>query len=347
MGTAAAAGTALALLASGTASGEVGYWVSSSVGGNDPRTYVQTYATNGEITQRMRLRILRGGHVIEDKVGTFVAFPTPGQSMADVRSSVELLTDDRVEWYYPEWAIVPAKVVIWDARPTLESCAIGSYAAAGRAHPSTRYLSVGAQRPPESPYGYSTSESGRVTTSGEFWTALFPRPLVPSDVVSMHAVHEPEPNLSVARSEYAAAGTCAPKPKGRGFIAFSGLDGALRRLARRDVRQRAATIRVRVTCLAESRIPCLGGTRVETVKRYAVASAVRKRVRLASAKLDLAPGKSKVVKLKIRRPGKRLLDRRRRLAATVALTSRDPAGDPLGSARTVTLKAVKPKRKRR
>jgi hypothetical protein len=236
-------------------------------------------------------------------------------------------------------------VIVWDARPTLESCDVGSWAVGGKAHPAgMRLLYASLQRPAAGPYSYPTSESAAVVQGGVRWTGTFRAPIRAGDQIDMNAIFEPEPDMSISRSERAMAGQCRPPADGPAFKVFGGRDGLLGRLKRADLRQRSTTVRVRVGCVAQSATACRGRLDMDTVKRFATASAKRKRVALSSAKLELAPGRSTWVRLKIRSAGKRLLHRRKKLDAAVTAMSRDPSGRRLSTTKQLTLKGIRRRR---
>ena len=342
LGMGAAAAICVALAASEGAAAE-GYFISSSVGGASARTFAQVYGTVDEVSGRLRLRVVRDEEEVENHVGDFTAYQfQPGMGSSNAVTRLELVSGDRVELYVPIWSTIPRKVIVWDARPTLESCDVGSWAVGGKAHPAgMRLLYASANHPAASPYSYPTSDSARVVQGGVRWTGTFGRPIGAGDTISMDAIFEPEPNMSIARSEYAKAGECRPPADSPAFKVFGGHDGLLSRLKRADMRQRSTTVRVRVGCVAQSATQCRGRLNMDTVKRFATASAKRKRVALSSAKLDLAPGRSTWVRLKIRPAGKRLLHRRKKLEAAVTATTRDPSGRRLSTTRGLTLKGIR------
>jgi hypothetical protein len=342
LGGAAAAAFCVALAASEGAAAE-GYFISSSVGDASARTFAQVYGTVDEVSGRLRLRVVRDEEEVENHVGDFTAYQfSPGTGSSNAVTPVELLSGDRVELYVPIWATIPTKVIVWDARPTLETCEIGSWAVGGRAHPAgMRLLYASVHHPAASPYSFPMSESASVVQGGVRWTGTFRQPIGPGDKVSMDAIFEPEPNMSISRSEHAKAGECRPPADSPAFKVFGGHDGLLSRLKRADMRQRSTTVRVRVACVAQSATQCRGRLNMDTVKRFATASAKRKKVALSAAKLDLAPGRSAWVRLKIRAAGKRLLHRRKKLEAAVTATTRDPSGRRLATSRALTLKGVR------
>jgi hypothetical protein len=89
----------------------------------------------------MRLRVLRGEVELVDATGAYkTMYGDSGWS--EVNSPVELQTGDRAEYYVPPAAEVAEQVVVWDGRPSLESCDVGSTTLGGRANPRTERLYV-------------------------------------------------------------------------------------------------------------------------------------------------------------------------------------------------------------
>lgn len=283
----------------------------------------------------LRLRVLRGEEELVDATGAYQnQYGDSGWS--EVNSPVELQTGDRVEYYVPPAALVAQQVVIWDGRPSLDSCDVGSTTIGGRANPRTERLYVTVR----SATGGSDGSTS-VATQGESWTATPPRPLADGDLVMMSSIYQHDPTFSVTRAENVRAGQCRPpEAPGEGLVVFDGHDGLLEDLDPTDVAQQGATVRVRVGCEAESAIACTGPVRVDTVGRYATASAKREKLRLASGKVSVVPGTTRVVRLKVRKAGRRLIDRRRRVAALVTAASKDPSGATRATGRSLDAEAV-------
>jgi hypothetical protein len=309
-------------------------------GDEQRRTMAQSFGAAPSVREGLRLRVLRGEEAVIDATVPYqTRFGDSGWAQVD--SPAELQTGDRVEYYVPPTAEVAEQVVIWDGRPTLESCALGSTTAGGAANPRTERLYLAVR-----PAAGGSDESWSTATQGETWTGTSPsRPLAPGDLLMMNAIYQHDPTFSVTRSENRRAGECRPpEAPGEGLVVFDGHDGLLEDLEGSDVAQEGATVEVQVGCEAESAIACTGPVKIDTVSRYATASAKRKKIRLASRKVSVAPGATRVVRLKVRKAGRRLIDRKRRVAARVTAASKDPSGATRATDRRLTLKAKKRRR---
>lgn len=303
------------------------------------RTTAQSFGAAPEVREGLRLRVLRGEEAIIDATAPYKS-ELGNSGWAQVDSPAELQTGDRVEYYVPPSAEVAEQVVIWDGRPTLESCALGTTTTGGAANPRTEKLYLAVR-----PVAGGSDESWSTATQGETWTGTGSRPLAAGDLLMMNAIYQHDPTFSVTRSEYRRAGECRPpEAPGEGLVVFDGHDGLLEDLEGTDVAQEGATVEVQVGCEADSAIACTGPVKIDTVGRYATASAKRKKIRLASRKVSVAPGASRVVRLKVRKAGRRLIARKRRVAALVTAASKDPSGATRATDRRLTLKAKKRRR---
>jgi hypothetical protein len=157
-------------------------------------------------------------------------------------------------------------------------------------------------------------------------------------MVEMAAIYSPVEHMSVSRGAHMVAGTCAPAPPSPGFLSFTGWDGAVEGLT---AAQRRSGVTVRVRCAAASGIPCRGRTRVRTARRYARAGGKRARVTFAGSAVSLAPGTSRVVRLKLRKAGRRLIDKQRRVKAEVTAVTTDPSGAPIAKTLPLVLRAAR------
>ncbi len=302
------------------------------------RTSAQAFGSAPDVREGMRLRVLRGEEELVDATAGYqTKYGNSGWS--EVNSPVELQTGDRVEYYVPPAATVAEQVVVWDGRPSLDSCDVGSTTVGGRANPRTEQLHVAVR-----PASGGQDESWNVATQGESWTGTSSRALAAGDLVMMASVYQHDPSFSVTRSESLRAGDCRPPDTpGEGLVVFDGHDGLLEDLEGTDVTQQGTAVEVLVGCEAESAIACTGPVQVDTVGRYATTSAKRKKLRLASRKVSVTPGKTRVVRLKLRKSGRGLLQRRRRVAARVTAASKDPSGATRATDRKLTLKAARGK----
>ena len=282
-----------------------------------------------------RMRISRGGTVLDDRTGE-----VQGGWLVVINSDVVLAPGDRVEIFYPASAAEPSRDLVWDGRPTLDSCAVGAttvggtqdvgpFTVNGADHPGTFIQSVLAERP--APSGAYNAAAATVTQAGEAWTGMFGGPLLAGDVVVFAAHYRVDPAFTITRHVRAAAGTCATDPAAPAPVsaepAVPSLDGALRRLRKRDVVQRKSTVRVRVGCRAASRIACRG---------RAVLARAGKTVR--SRRLSLRPGRSTLIELQLTRRVVRQLAHKSALRARVVASSSDPAGKRLATSRALLLR---------
>jgi len=89
-------------------------------------------------------------------------------------------------------AEVAEQVVVWDGRPSLESCDVGSTTLGGRANPRTERLCVTVR-----PASGGQDESWDVATQGESWTGMSSRALAGGDLVMMASIYQHDPTFSV------------------------------------------------------------------------------------------------------------------------------------------------------
>lgn len=338
---ATAAGAMIALGGSGVAHGAIGFLVDSREDGSDPSVYAQVFGTTAEVTTPMRLRILRAGAVLDDRLGSPVKVFAGVDAMSEVGSQIRLTDGDRVEWYMPSDAPVPTRVAIWYAQPTLDTCPVGSQYVGGRADDFVAYLWASVWRHPGSPYGtgWQGTENFPVRTPG-FWTWRVDRRLMRGDIVSLWGRYHPQSDVQLSRRVQYLAGECRPSTERRRALVFDGDDGALAALRARDVKQRKAVVSVRVRCLAASRIPCRGRAALATTSRVKVGKK-RRKLTLGSRPISLAPGKARTLKVKVSKTGRKVLAGRARLASRVSAVTRDPAGDALTKTRKTTLRGTR------
>ena len=106
-------------------------------------------------------------------------------------------------------------------------------------------------------------------------------------------------------------------------------------IAGRTVKVSRNTAAIKVSCPATSASNCTGSVVLRTAKAAKLAG--RKAIlRLGSARYDLAPGTSKVVKVKLANGTKRLANRKGQLAVRVVATT-GAAGQTVTSTRRLTL----------
>lgn len=316
--------------------------------------------TPAEVPGPMRLVVRRAGAVVVNETGRYST--GTGFAFSSVESETRLALGDVVELYNPGTASSPSKTYTYTGRPSLDSCPVGGNKITGKVDPAT-FLHAGAFRPGAQSGDPNRNNPGVVVQSGDNYTATLQRNLAAGDVVFISGERQIDANFSVFRSESQDAGKCVPKatpappattpPK----PVVNPLDGVIEPLRKRDVKQgkNPAIINVRVTCSSASSIPCAGTVGAQTVRRFGQLSAFtsakkkakKKRVTLATKKFTLAPGKTKVVKLRLKKPALRLLKRQRSLKVRVSVVTKDAAGKRLATSRTLTLKYKAKKKARR
>jgi hypothetical protein len=310
------------------------------------------FGTAADVRGPMRVVIRRNGTVVRDETGDYETFS--GQAFSEVFFDALPAVGDLVELYNPGSSSTPAKTYTYTGRPSMISCPVGGRQIIGKNDPGTIISRAGAQRPSAQSGDPNRSNPGTVKQSGDDYTVTLQRNLAAGDRVFVSASRQVGANFRYFRSTSRDAGECAPESGGpvttntttttTTVQSSSPLNGVVKPLAKRDVKQgkNPRVVKVRVTCDATSTIPCAGTIGAQTVRRFArlsaAASAKRKRVTLATKRFSVAPGKTKVVTLKLKTPAYRLLKRQRRLKVRVSVVTKDSAGRRLATSRTLTLK---------
>jgi hypothetical protein len=348
--------TALAaiLIPAAVAAAEPAYYLSTSNSGSESgSTYAVIEGVPAEVTGPMRVVVRRGAAIVLDSTGDYYA--EPGYAYSEVISEFQPLAGDSFELYNPAGSSSPVRTYRFTGSPRLESCPVGSQQFSGHADPDMQITRAFARRPSQGSGDPSAFNPATVTRSGDTYTAALQRPLGAEDTVFVSGQRIVDANFSVFHSESRKAGTCVPAgggttpppPPPPPPPAAKLLNGVVEPLAGNDIKQggNPAFVTVRVTCSAASTIPCAGTAGIQTVRTFAKpaaftsAKARKKRITLATKRFSVAPGKTKVVRLKLTRDGMKLLRRQRTLKVRVSVVTKDAAGKRLGTSRTVTLKA--------
>jgi len=317
---------ALALIPSSAAMAAANYSISTSNSqrGDFAFTSASVFGSASDV-HNIRLVIRRNGNPVASAIGQRSEFGT--NAFASAGTDVPQEIGDQLEIYNPSTASSPAKSITFTGKPSLDSCPIGSKTFGGRIDPGTTINFAGAFSPSAGSGDPNASNPGTAKQNGSTYTVTLQRALKRGDSVFVSASRQIEANFTYNASRSADAGSCTTPPAPGGGTTTPGpttttvtpLNGVVEPLDKSDVKQEknGKTVDVRVTCSAASTIPCSGTAGVQTVRRFANVSAVAsakkkakpKRVTLATKKFTVAPGATKTIKLKLKKPAMRLLRR--------------------------------------
>jgi hypothetical protein len=317
---------------------------------NGSETDAFVSGTAAEVPGPVRLVVRRGGAVVAQARGTY--FNSAGRGSSEATLETVPAIGDVIEIYNPEGSSTPARSYTYTGHPSLDSCPVGSTTFGGKVDPNTAFSSAGAFRPGAGSGDPNRNNPGVVTQSGDNYTVTLARPLAAGDIVFVSTSRQVDPRFSYFQSASRNAGECVPQsvpapiPTPAIPAPANRFDGVVLPLRKKDVKQgkNPRFIKVRVRCSSASTIPCRGTVGAQTVRRFAKPSALasakrkKKRVTLATKKFSVAPGRSKVVTLKLTKPAYRLLKRQHRLKTRISVVTRNKAGKRLVATRTLTLK---------
>ncbi len=365
---------ALALAASATASAAVNYEIDSFESASSAGLSVFVSGTSAEVSGPARVVVKRGGATVFDQTGDYSTYndqgTTYGQSSVD--ANFDALTGDNVQVFNSPNDATPAKSVsIVDA--TIDSCPVGSQTFSGTragAPDANSQDGAGAVRPSAQSGDPNRNNPAVVTGSGNDYAATLTKgPLAEGDVVYFFSFRRADADTGVYESVSRQAGQCQPRPgtttntntntttntntnTTTSPATVAPLDGLLEPFGKGNVKQgtNPFVILVAIHCSDLSKVPCVGDVFARTVRKFAGASAAKaskkKIVNLARRSFAVAPGKTTIIKLKLSKPGQKLLRKQHKLTVRVSAVTRDAkTGKPVTTSRTITLSAKKTKKK--